>query len=410
MRKIMIFAIMLVLMTTGVSAKLVLDDVHFDPAVIASGDEVDIIARFHDEITSIDEDYIGDDDYKFKVLLEPDDRMTEKHVIMQDPEGEKIGGMIYPGQDYSKRFTVKVKNDAPAGNYEFRLVGRWFRNGEPLDGTRFVRFKMPVEKEGIIIDISTIETVPSQIRPGDENVKIETFVENTGLKDAKSVEVNLNLPEELESSYSGDNRRWVGRVNKGESKKLTSFIDVDEEAEPGIYNLVYDFTYMDLDSNQYKKTREVPLKVKPRPYLEVQSYEGEGLAGGTGKLRITVKNTGTESAESVDVRLLKQNSQPFDFDVRSNYLGELKPAENGTVEFDIDVMDEAAVREHDFKVLIRSKGDSDEGDDNIYTYARRARFDVTGEAPNTLLRVGIGGFAIVLAAGIGNAVYRRKRK
>ena len=42
---------------------------------------------------------------------------------------------------------------------------------------------MNVKKEGIILDITTIETIPSEVRPGDDFVKIVGFIEReeTGL-------------------------------------------------------------------------------------------------------------------------------------------------------------------------------------------------------------------------------------
>ncbi|MGM5484832.1 MAG: COG1361 S-layer family protein [Nanobdellota archaeon] len=411
MRKmILMMVLVFAIMATGVDARLVMDNVHYDPAVIASGDEVDIVVRYHHEANSFSDDRINNPDYEFRVTLESDDELTEKFVTLQDTEGNQLGGAIYAGGHYNKKFRVKVNNDAPAGNYEFRLVGQWYENGEPLDSESFIRFRMPVKKEGIILDLSTIETQPAEVRPGDNYVKIVSFVENSGEKDAKSVELDLDLPEGMETSYAGDNRRWVGMVKAGQKKEITSFVDVDDKIEPGRHTLKYDFDYMDLDNNEYSKMTQIPFRIKPRPYLEVTSSDGSSLAGNSGELGITVKNTGTESAESVDVRLLKQNSQPFDFDVRSNYLGELEPGENGTVMFDIDVMRDATIREHDFKVLIRSKGDSDEGDENIYTYARRAEFDVTGEAPNPYLRMGLGAFALVMVAGIGNQIFKRKKK
>jgi len=409
MRKIsLVLLTLLILALPTVSARLVLDSVQFDPAIIASGDEVDVVVQFH-ETSSGDEDKVGNEEYSFNVFLESDDTLTKKYVIIQDTEGNNLRGTIYTGSNYNKVFRVKVAQNAPAGNYEFRLVGQWYYKDVPLESIQFLRFKMPVKKEGIIMDISTLETVPSEVRPGDNYVKVVAFIENSGEKDAKSAEVKLNLPEGLSSSYSNDNRVWVGRVNAGERREVTFYIDVDDKVKPDLFNINYNFNYMDLDNNAYQKSRTIPFRVKSRPYLEVVSYEGEGLSGTTSKLYVTVKNTGTESAESVDVRLLKESSQPFDFDVRSNYVGELEPDEEGTVVFDIKIKSDAEIKDHDFKIIIRSKGDSDEGDDNIYTYNRRAKFSVTGKKPNLLVTYGIA-IAVIILIIVAISALRRKKK
>jgi hypothetical protein len=321
-----------------------------------------------------------------------------------------LHGRIFAGEHYNKVFRVKVKHNAPAGNYQFKLIGQWYKEGVPTDDYRSVKFFMPVKKEGIILDIATLKTEPAEVRPGDNYVKVVSTVENVGQKDAKSVQVELSLPEGLSASYTDANRIWVGRINAGESKEVTFFMDVHEEADAKEHKVKFEMDYMDLDDNKATKTRTIPFLVKERPYLIVTKTEGSGLAGESSKLIVTVKNTGTESAESVDVRILKQNSQPFSLDVRSDYIGELEPGEEGTAVFEIQVNRDAQLKKHDFKLMIRSKGDSDEGDDNIYTYNRRTQFEVTGKAPNRLLTVGIVGTILVLVAFIGNTFYKKRKR
>ncbi len=391
------------------AAGLELDSIQFDPAIIAAGDEVDIVVQYHVENLPEDEENYGQPGYSFKVSLVPDDSLTRKYVIIQDSIGDNIHGGLIAGEYYNKKFRVKVLNNAPAGNYEFKLIGRWYKNRTALPTERYIRFMMPVKKEGIIIDISNIETTPAEVRPGDDYVKIESYIENTGEKDAKSVEAMLFLPECFEASYSNNNRIWIGRLNAGESKKATFYIDIGDYCEDKVYNLSYKFNYMDTDDNSYKSMKKIPFVIKPKPQLIIVSSNGTGRAGTKVKLYITVKNTGKESAEAVDVRILKQNSQPFVIDVRSDYIGELKPNETGLAVFDIEVTKDAAIKEHNLKVLIRAKGDSDEGDDNIYTYNRRVKFVVSGEADNRLLIAGIAGSLAVVLIIIAKAFVKKRK-
>ncbi len=407
---ILTMAMIVALLATPVTANLKLDNIMFDPAVIASGDEVDIVIQFHDTVSPLKSSKIGNPNYEFKVSLEPDDSLTEKYVILQDKKGDDLKGTILSGGNFNKKFRVKILNNAPAGNYQFKLTGQWYYKGEPESSKQYLKFKMPVKKEGIIMDIATLDTLPAEVRPGDENVKVSATITNTGEKDAKAIEINLDHPEGLEPSYTSNNRVWVGSLKARESKKATFFIDVDEHAEPGTHTIEYNIDYMDVDDNKYSVNKSLPFLIKGRPYLEITSYKGKGLAGSSSKLYITVNNTGSESAEAIDVRLLKQNSQPFNLDVRSDYIGELLPGEEGVAVFDIGVKREATIKEHTFKVLIRSKGDSDEGDDNIYTYSRRARFPVTGEARNNLLYAGLLGAVLVIGFFIASVFYKRKDK
>lgn len=406
MKKTIIILIVL-MMAYAVKADLELDRIQFDPAIIAAGDEVDIVIQFHDT-SATDQERIGNVDYSFKVILEPDDRLTRDYVIVQDEEGDNVHGTIFTKGYYNKKFRVKVSHNAPAGNYEFKLVGRWYKNGQPEGYERYMRFSMPVKKEGIILDVSNLVTVPKEIRPGDDYVRLMAYIENVGEKDAKSVEINVETSQGIEPSYTNNNRKWIGRLNAGESKELEFNIDLDEDLAPGVHEITYNFEYMDLDNNKYVKQRTIPLLVKSRPYLEVVESIGEGYAGEKAKLTVKVKNTGTESAEAVDVRILKQNSQPFDMDVRSDYIGELKPGEEGTAIFEIEVNREAEIKEHNLKLLIRSKGDSDEGDDSIYTYNRRATLNVVGTAPNYLAIYGLIGAGIFVLIAVIKLIFGGK--
>lgn len=376
-------------------AALVLDDIHFDPAIIASGDEVDIVIQYHDD-SSFASSRVGDPDYRFAVRLESDDDLTREYVRVQDREGDDLRGIILAGGYYNKRFRVKVAQDAPPGNYEFRLVGQWYRDGQPEASEQFLRFTMPVKKEGIILDVASLVTTPSAIRPGDDYVELTTRLENVGEKDAKRVELRLSAPEGITASYSDDNRQWIGRVNAGEAQEVTFFLDVVEDVAPGTYPLTFTMEYLDLDNNAYATARELQLRIKEAPRLEVVNVSGWGRAGGTAELRVTVRNVGTEAAEATDVRLLKQSAQPFTMDVRSDYLGELEPGQERTAHFMMDVSRGAVLKEHDVQLLLRAKGDSDRGDDAIYTFTRHATLSVTGTAPNVLLWVGVAASLIVV--------------
>ncbi len=147
--------------------------------------------------------------------------------------------------------------------------------------------------------------------------------------------------------------------------------------------------------------------MKEKPIIDVVDVKGNGKAGSTINLEVYLKNTGAEDAEAVDARLITQSSQPFSFDSRSNYIGELKPGETGKAVFKVKIDKDAEFKEHFLKMLIRAKGDSDKGDENIYTFNRRAAIKVEGKKPNIL--IGIGIIAVVIVIGLGIFKIVRKK-
>jgi len=396
--KYILFFVIGVILAQSSLALLQLDNVVFDPAIISAGDEVTIVVQYSDNGLSISDQItsIGNEDFTFKTHIESDDSLTEKYVIVQDSQGDSFHSRVYAGDRFNRIFKVKVLNNAPAGNYQFKLVGQWYKNDKPIGGERIVRFYMPVKKEGIIMGIGGVTTTPSEVRSGDDFVTINANIENSGEKDAKAVEVKLTTPTGFKPSYSDNNRKWIGRINAGDNQKATFFIDINDSIKKGTYNFKYFINYRDLDDNTYNKTVTIPFLVKSHPYFKITNVEGVGTIGKSTKLKVTIKNIGEESAEAVDVRMLKQNSQPFNFDVRSDYIGEIKPGQEGTAIFNIDVTNDAELKKYNLQLILRSKGDSDEGDDNIYTYTRSINFDVTKKSINWIMWTGIGAIIIVI--------------
>ena len=408
--KSLLTAILLLCFVNVSFADLQLNYIHFDPAIIAGGDEVDVVIQYEAKDLPFETEKIGNDEYSFQVKLLADDDLTSKYVLITDSLGDNVKGNIYTGEKFYKTFRVKVLNNAPAADYEFKLVGEWFKNGVSLGINEELNFIMPVKKEGIIMDISSIITNPSQIIPGDKFVELNTFLENAGEKTAKSIKVKLNSTQGIEPSYSNNNELYVGKLSNDETKKLIFIVNLDDNLKSGEYTLNYIIDYMDLDENRYSVQKNVSLLVKPKPNLVIERVEGEGLAGTNSKLKVWVKNIGEVSAESIDVRILKQSSQPFEFDFRSSFIGELEPQEIGVAVFDIDVLNEAEIKEHDLKLVIRAKGDSDEGDDNIYSYNRRAKFDVTGVKSNNYVYAGLGLFSILVIGFTFNNRHKNRKK
>src|SRR3989339_1335216 len=390
--RIFLFMALFVLSVNMASANIEVEGISFDPAIIAAGDEVDITVNFREMVSpgSSSDIKANEPEYSLNVFLDPSDTVSEKYITILDAEGDSNIGHLFSVGVWKKTFKVKVNNDAVTANYELKLKFQYEKNGVP-EGTFLVhRFILPVKHEGIVLGIANIVTNPSAIRPGDDFVEITTYIENSGSKSAKSIEAKLSVPDKLEHSYSDNNRKWVGKLSPNESKQVSFFVNIDENADSKQYTLDLDLNYEDLDNNDYAKKASIPLLVKERPNIEVVDVKGIGLAGSKITLEIMLKNIGTEDAEAVDARIIKQSSQPFTFDLRSNYVGELEAGETGKAVFTINIDKEAEQKEHNLKLLIRAKGDSDKGDNNIYIFNRRAIIDVNGKKVNPVVGMVIG--------------------
>src|SRR3989344_8537201 len=420
--RIFLFIALFVLSVNMASANIEVEGISFDPAIIAAGDEVDITVNFREIIppgssASIKANEPG---YTLNVFLEPSDTISEKYIAILDAEGDSNIGHLFSVGVWKKTFRVKVNNDAIPGNYELKFNFQYVKDGIPESASFIHKFMLPVKREGIILGIASTATSPAAVRPGDDFVEITTYIENSGSKSAKSIEAKLSVPDKLEHSYSDNNRKWIGMLSPNESKQISFFVNIDENADSKKYTLDLDLNYEDIDNNKNAKEVSFPLLVKEKPNIEVVDVKGTGLAGSGITLEVILKNTGTEDAEAVDARIIKQSSQPFSFDLRSNYVGELQVGETGKAAFTIKIDKDAEQKEHNLKLLIRAKGDSDKGDNNIYTFNRRASVKVDGKKVNPVVGMFIGvqnngankavGIGIILAIVVAGLVIYKKAK
>lgn len=396
----------LLIIVAPVSATVVLDSTSTDPAVIGSGDEVLLSVNFHDDGEQR-YDKVNDGTFLLDTWLEPGDTASERYVTILDGNGDRSIGHLFYGQAWTKTFRIKFDNDAPAGTYQFKTMFQYMKDGVPYGSPITEYLTLQVSKQGVIMGLANIVTSPTRVQPGDDYVAITAYLENAGRKDAKMTEFTLDLPEGFTASYANNNRYWAGYVAASEQEELTAYVDVADAVTAGVYEFVAHISYADIDDNIYETQVIFPLRVQDKPVLNVVESSGELLAGGKGELRVSVRNDGTETAENVDVRLIKESDQPFDLDARSDYIGTLLPGEEGVAVFPLSARSGATVKEHSFTVTLRAKGDSDRGDDDIYVFSDRATLTVSGAAPNYLLWVGLVVLALIVL-GILFGIGRKK--
>jgi hypothetical protein len=146
----------------------------------------------------------------------------------------------------------------------------------------------------------------------------------------------------------------VGTVTPRGSSAVGLTIEVDEDAEPGVYEVpvTFDYEYVSFavsddmgTSRSYEIIRSdeteretVTVRVEETVDLDVLDVRGEGLrAGDDGRVTATVVNGGGETAR--DARLRVVSSPPFEARDGSKYVGELAPGESATASFRVSVGD-----------------------------------------------------------------------
>lgn len=409
------FALITVIALTSTASSVPeLDAVSFDPAFISAGDRVNISANIH-ETQTVETEW--DSEKTLKVVLKPGNRLTEKYVTIEDERDESIG-FLYPDGVWNQRFQVKVDSGAPTGGYKFELHIQYLEEGQPVDLssgeekklTFIEEFAMPVDREGVDITGDVTRTSPTVPRPGDNYVEIDFSVANTGNKPLEEIELKPETPELVDTSFSKDEKFFIDRLEEGISSSRTLSVNLGEKLEAGRHMVNLSAVYEDVGGNAYSEKISLPLRVEGKPDLELTGAEKTMMAGEDSSVRITVKNTGEQDAESVTARLISERTQPFSLEDRSNYIGEIESGEKSEAVMKISSDRSAVMKTHRLKIRLRSNGDSEEGDHSVYTFTEDKEIRIEGRTRSSMIYLGVIAALLVLGGGIYRHFKNQRRE
>lgn len=288
--------------------------------------------------------------------------------FLEGEQSEQYFGAILQREEANVSYRVYVKKGTPPGVYFVPLLIQWRDEYLHLKSQQVI-LALPVEGE-IKLSISSVATTPARVRSGQDDVVIYVSIANTGDSEARNVRVKLLPDQPFSESFSGSGESFLGNIPPYGSGKAEFHIDVAEKAKPGKYTLPLEITYQDSKGEEFSIRDSLELLVEPRPYFEVQEVKLNPETPGQGDrlvVLVKLKNTGYEKAENVDVRVIRESSQPFEFTTRSDFVGTLKPGEVGEAALDLNVKKDALPKEYRLRLSIRCTGDSDRSDDSVYT-------------------------------------------
>ncbi|MDD2666382.1 MAG: PGF-CTERM sorting domain-containing protein, partial [Methanocellales archaeon] len=230
------------------------------------------------------------------------------------------------------------------------------------------------------VDITKTETSPEEIKGGESYAKLKLKIDNVGTDDAKYLKLSLNVTDPFGFSKAYHQVYETGLLGAGSSSEAVFYLDVDIDARAGAYDIPVKIEYQDTRGEKYEKTEKIEITIKEKPNFEIVSVKTSPdvtTQGSTVELRIAIRNTGNEEAESVSLRAMGVAEQPFDFDVKSDFIGNLKPDETGEAVLKLSVKDDTPLKIYHLDTEIRCVGDKDIGDENVYTFDRTVSLNVS---------------------------------
>lgn len=318
--------------------------------------------------------------------------------------------------------TIHVTEEAPNGVYSIPVNCSWrgyyFDPSEGYISTDTIETGLGLSFSvtgSVVMNVGNVSTDPTDIRPGAENVEIRATIENSGEAAAKDIEAKLLLNDKFKPSWSGTDRSYLGRLNSGERGEAVFHIDVADNVESDTHSIPLQINYKDTKGGEYEAIREITILVKPKPDFEIVSFYTEpgAISGGdTGViLHVRIRNIGSEKAESASVRMTGEADVPFDYDVKSDFVGDLKVGEDGEAILKFDVDEDIEAKGYPLGIEVRCTGDRDLGDDNVYVFDEEIRVDVSSGSSSS--GSAIPGFEVLfslLALIFAMLVVERSRK
>jgi hypothetical protein len=255
--------------------------------------------------------------------------------------------------------------------------------------------------------IGDVTTIPDELLPDTKDNLIMVSIQNLGDKDADLVSAQLIVDNNLiKPSNSYSLKDSVSSIKSGEEQILEFEIDIEEEVKEQVESkLLLRYRSQKSVGNSYDTYEEeidFNIEVSQAPYLEVTNVDLQSsfeIGSSENIIRLTIKNTGSEHANEVRVRIVPDSSYPFSFEKFTEYVtSKIEVDEEVTVDFKVEVLSNAQIRDYPTTLLIESLVG-----ETRYTQDDYMTITTTGKAPKTNNQLGglIIGLVIVISIILG---------
>ena len=234
-------------------------------------------------------------------------------------------------------------------------------------------FGFATENGTVDLKVTKVAPSPRHLYPGTEDIGLTVTLINTGTKTLTGVEAELDLPSDLERSYSGSDYYYVGTLMPEVPAILMFDINIDEDADED--ELCIDLNLQ--SGNHEDLDEEICIDIEAKPDVTIKSKSIPLMStGGNFPVSVTVQNKGEEEAADVKVKLVITSSLPFNVKENLQELGSLDEDEKATAAFDVFVEEGATAKDYNVEVQIRYTSGA-RNDENVYVTTDNVEFDVT---------------------------------
>lgn len=195
-------------------------------------------------------------------------------------------------------YKLKVDQEAIEGDTELELK---VSLGDAALSYINNEFKVDIETQDAVLDITSIMFDPEQIKPGeitDATIVIKNLADST----LKNIKFKLNLSSSIPfAPYKSTSEKIIPILDSQYQKTITFSLIADPKATAGLYKVPIEIKYNDEKGNVYSSQEILAVSLgdvpKVKPFIKKTSVL---QAGENGKLILEIANPGT-----ADIRYLE---------------------------------------------------------------------------------------------------------
>jgi hypothetical protein len=257
-------------------------------------------------------------------------------------------------------YDIYVDESVPSGVYDITLSVNYL--GGNVEKSETLTIGVWVRGD-INLDLATVSTDPTELMEGEEDATVSITVQNIGQEQIKNLKMTFDPEAPFMLTASSQATQNLGILSVSSSVSADYYIDVDESAASGAYDLPVALSYQDSRGQSYEENLHVTLRLKPVPIVSITRSDAPTvIQGESSSVRLYLKNEGEKEAEGTSVRVFEKIEQPFSYEEKSDNVGLLKSGEEGEAVINFDVDAGAEPKEYIMEFEVRYT----DGDD-VYT-------------------------------------------
>jgi hypothetical protein len=258
--------------------------------------------------------------------------VTPYPLSTQGPDTQYLGKLCYQDPDEKGRVTFMIPVDplAQVGTSQITVISTYEMYFAKYSTANTLNLRVGGFPS---FQASVISSNPVDIYSGD-SAMITIMLYNNGSDRAQSVQATLNAPAGIDAKWSTKTQE-LGTILSQGSATATFAVEAEKNTAPGNYDL--DLAVRYASSSGQNSTYDFPfvLVVKPKAEFTAEGSQMSLYIGETQNTQVTIKNTGSQEAKKLKVRI--QPIYPFSSDGAVRYIDSLAPGDEKNLSYSISV-------------------------------------------------------------------------